>query len=213
MTSKPRETPHHGRNMQSYRFRHTGSHLGYAGPNSFASVGEERPIPVSNPYSYDVNIGLILWGSTSRDPRLGWQFKVDDNPVRRCQKQTAYQVLVADSEESLHADKGNLWDSGRINSEETIHVVYCGKPLTSRSRCFWKVRVWGPGRQTVSMEPAGHVVHGIARRSRLASSLDCRDRNRKQDESLEARTHVSQGVCCVCADPPSHGIRHGAGVL
>ena len=75
-------------------------------------------------------------------PRLGWQFKVDDNPARRSQKQTAYQVLVADSEESLRADKGNLWDSGRINSEETIHVAYGGKPLTSRSRCFWKVRVW-----------------------------------------------------------------------
>ena len=71
-------------------------------------------------------------------PRLSWILE----SRRRAQVQAAYQILVADSSESLAADEGNLWDSGRVSSRETLHVEYRGKSLRSRLRCFWKVRVW-----------------------------------------------------------------------
>lgn len=71
-------------------------------------------------------------------PRLCWMLE----SAERGQRQTAYQVLVASSPEKLAADQGDLWDSGKVNSEQSIHVVYSGKSLTSRMRCFWKVRVW-----------------------------------------------------------------------
>ena len=57
-------------------------------------------------------------------------------------RQVAYQVLVASSEKLLKKDKGDLWDSGKVESEQSIQVAYAGKPLESRMRCFWKVRVW-----------------------------------------------------------------------
>jgi alpha-L-rhamnosidase len=71
-------------------------------------------------------------------PRLGWMIA---GPGRG-QRQTAYQVIVADSAEGLAADRGNLWDSGRVASPDSVQVEYAGKPLTSRTRCHWKVRVW-----------------------------------------------------------------------
>ena len=71
-------------------------------------------------------------------PRLFWE----NHDSRRGAKQTAYQVLVASSLEHLAADQGDLLDSGRIVSDQSIHVVYAGKPLPPRARCYWKVRVW-----------------------------------------------------------------------
>jgi alpha-L-rhamnosidase len=69
---------------------------------------------------------------------LSWNVESPD----RNRKQTAFQILVADSEENLRQDQGNLWDSGRVESDETIDIVYAGKPLRCHEACFWKVRVW-----------------------------------------------------------------------
>ena len=71
-------------------------------------------------------------------PRLSWAISSD----KRGEKQTAYQVLVASSEKQLAADKGDLWDSGKVSSDESSQIVYAGGKLSSREGCFWKVRVW-----------------------------------------------------------------------
>ena len=74
---------------------------------------------------------------TSR-PRLSWILTSN----RRGERQTAYQVLVASSPDALARNRGDLWDSGRVASSQSIQVEYAGKPLTSRARCWWKVRAW-----------------------------------------------------------------------
>src|SRR4051794_19314780 len=45
--------------------------------------------------------------------------------------QTAFQVLVASSLERLAAGSGDLWDSGRVASEESLHLRYGGRELHS----------------------------------------------------------------------------------
>jgi alpha-L-rhamnosidase len=93
-------------------------------------------------------------GIDETKPRLSWLLKSDD-PAVRGQAQSAYQVLVGGSREALDADKGELWDSGRVKSDETAHVVYAGKPLASQQPCWWKVRVWnGDGAASPWSEPA-----------------------------------------------------------
>ena len=71
-------------------------------------------------------------------PRLSWILESHE----RGQKQSAYQILVASSEGKLNADEGDLWDSGKIDSDQSIHVEYQGQSLKSRQQCWWKVRVW-----------------------------------------------------------------------
>ena len=73
-------------------------------------------------------------------PRLSWI--VDSS--RRGDRQSGYQILVASSAELLAKDQGDLWDSGKVVSDEISHVQYGGAPLSSRATCFWKVRVWSP---------------------------------------------------------------------
>ncbi|PXY41812.1 alpha-rhamnosidase [Flavobacterium cheongpyeongense] len=71
-------------------------------------------------------------------PRLSWQIKSDVNDV----KQTAYQIMVASTLENLNANKADLWDSGRITSDESVNVIYNGKKLGDRQNAFWKVTVF-----------------------------------------------------------------------
>jgi alpha-L-rhamnosidase len=85
------------------------------------------------------------------DPRLCWQMR----DARRGARQTAYQVLVAATPEKLAAHEGDLWDSGRVESNQSTQVVYAGKPLGSRMRCHWKVRIWDvDGKPTACSKPA-----------------------------------------------------------
>ena len=90
-------------------------------------------------------------GIDANPPRLSWILESSD----RGQKQTAYRVLVASSKEKLKGDQGDLWDSKKISSDQSVHVVYAGQPLRSRMRCHWKTRVWDKdGKVSAWSQPA-----------------------------------------------------------
>src|SRR6478735_6409876 len=80
-------------------------------------------------------------GIDARQPRLTWTLKTVD-PQARGLAQKAFQVLVAATKEELAQDKGTRWDSGEVESDQSVLVPYGGKPLGSHNVCWWKVRVW-----------------------------------------------------------------------
>lgn len=96
-------------------------------------------------------------------PRLSWQLR--DPSMGRGQVQTAWRILVASTKDKLEKGQGDLWDSGRVHTEQTILVPYQGKPLYSRQRCWWKVRTWdaekrpGPWSDVASWEMALLETH------------------------------------------------------
>lgn len=71
-------------------------------------------------------------------PRLSWILESD----KRGEIQTAYQVLAASSLDILDKNQSDLWNSGKIKSDQSAHVSYAGKALVSSQQVFWKVRVW-----------------------------------------------------------------------
>jgi alpha-L-rhamnosidase len=77
-------------------------------------------------------------GLDSPRPRLSWVIESD----LRGERQTAYQVLVSTRPELLESGHPDLWDSGKVASDRSIQVEYEGKPLASRTRCWWRVRLW-----------------------------------------------------------------------
>lgn len=58
-------------------------------------------------------------GIDSPQPRLSWVLESDE----RAQRQTAYQVLVASSADKLGASQADLWDSGKVPSDQSIQVA------------------------------------------------------------------------------------------
>lgn len=71
-------------------------------------------------------------------PRLSWQLQSESRNVR----QSAYRILVASSEAMLKAGRGDLWDSGQVQSSQSFGIDYDGRELRSRQRCWWRVQVW-----------------------------------------------------------------------
>ena len=86
------------------------------------------------------------------DPRpgLSWQLTGPAGPL-----QSAYQVIVASTLEKVRANTADLWDSGRTPGAACTGVAYGGPALSSRQRCFWRVRVWdGAGQVSDWSAPA-----------------------------------------------------------
>jgi len=71
-------------------------------------------------------------------PHLSWQ----SDSSERNWSQSAYEILVASNDESLRSGKADIWDSGKVNSADSVGIAYHGPALESRRRYYWKVRVW-----------------------------------------------------------------------
>lgn len=71
-------------------------------------------------------------------PTLGWTLA----SPRRGAHQSAYRVLVSRDPRTLRRGIGDLWDSGKIRSENMTGVVYGGTAPGSGDVCYWQVRVW-----------------------------------------------------------------------
>jgi alpha-L-rhamnosidase len=97
---------------------------------SAAGVGQLRCEYLTEPLGID-----------TAQPRLSWILGADKR-VSRGEVQSAYRILVASNRNELNADQGDLWDSGKVTSDQSIQVRYAGKPLVSEQECFWKVQVW-----------------------------------------------------------------------
>ncbi|MRX46197.1 glycoside hydrolase family 78 protein [Pedobacter puniceum] len=87
-------------------------------------------------------------------PRLSWQISSQQRGVM----QTAWQVLVASSPEKLTEKDADLWNSGKVNTSESLHNPYAGKTLKAREKCFWKVKVWTNKGESAWSETANWTV-------------------------------------------------------
>ena len=96
-------------------------------------------------------------GVDSPRPRLSWKLQ----SIERGQRQSAYEILTASSEKNLAADNGDLWDSGRVDSDGTIQVPYAGRELKSSQPAFWKVRAWDANGKVSGWSPAAEWTMGI----------------------------------------------------
>jgi len=88
-------------------------------------------------------------GVEAARPQLSWLLESSE----RNQRQSAYQLLVASTPELLAAGRGDLWDSGRVASADSVHVAYAGAALSSRQSCWWQVRVWDGDGQASGWSP------------------------------------------------------------
>ena len=91
------------------------------------TVGGLRVEYLTNPIGIDVV-----------QPRLSWQI----TSTRRNTMQAAYQLQVGTIEASLTRGANLLWDSGKVISDASVFVDYAGPPAVSRTRYYWRVRIW-----------------------------------------------------------------------
>jgi alpha-L-rhamnosidase len=76
-------------------------------------------------------------------PRLSWQMQSD----QRSQTQFAYRLLIATTPNQLQSNTADIWDTGKITSDQSINIEYAGPLLQSAQTCYWKVIVWNQDNQ------------------------------------------------------------------
>ncbi len=104
--------------------------LNFPGPS--VPDGAVRPVNLRTEYRVDP------LGVDEQQPRLSWMLEAEG----RGRKQTAYRVMVASSAGALDMDRGDVWDSGKVSSDENHLVPVAGVELEPGRTYYWKVRVW-----------------------------------------------------------------------
>jgi len=115
-----------------------GTDLGTYGVSPWLSnvTGPPDPSTASSPLtvaSATVEHRTNPLGIDVAKPRFGWQL----NSAQLQQRQGAYQINVGTT-----AGAADVWDSGRVASQQEVDVPYNGPALASMRRYFWRVRVW-----------------------------------------------------------------------
>jgi alpha-L-rhamnosidase len=99
---------------------------------------ESAQAPTSKPAQLNCDSLVTPLGIDSKAPMLSWQLRDEGFGAR----QTAYEIQVASSSALLAAGKPDVWDSGRVESDQSAGVNYAGPALLPEKRYFWRVKVW-----------------------------------------------------------------------
>jgi len=124
-------------------------------------------------------------------PRLSWLL-APTVASQRGLKQNAYRILVSSSASALEADQGDLWDSGKVVSDQSVNIEYAGKELSSCQDGYWKVRVWDQDGQESPWSSVGRWTRG------LLKAADWQAQWIGFDGDPESRTH-KRSCCAACS--------------
>jgi alpha-L-rhamnosidase len=94
-------------------------------------------------------------------PGLSWKIKSEENGT----SQKAYQVLAASDISLLNETDADLWNSGKTESSSSNLVTYGGDPLSSKSICYWKVRIWDQNDEVSDWSQQGKFTVGLLNES------------------------------------------------
>jgi alpha-L-rhamnosidase len=75
---------------------------------------------------------------TGNNPLFSWTA----NSVKTCKSQSAYRIIVASDQKNIDNGKGDLWDSGKKLSDQSVWISYNGKNLDPCKHYYWRVRIW-----------------------------------------------------------------------
>jgi alpha-L-rhamnosidase len=82
-------------------------------------------------------------GIDDATPRFSWRLE----DAARGARQTAYRLLVATRPELLADGEADVWDSGKVESGQSLNVKYAGPEVKASTRYWWRVEVWGRDRK------------------------------------------------------------------
>ena len=94
----------------------------------------------AKPHSLSVEYRANPCGIDVKTPRFAWKEGV--TPGVKDVKTVAWRIVASSCLDSLGKDKGDVWDSGKVEGGESLCIPYAGKPLATSQRVFWKVKTW-----------------------------------------------------------------------
>ncbi|MFF4628708.1 family 78 glycoside hydrolase catalytic domain [Streptomyces griseorubiginosus] len=96
-------------------------------------------------------------GVDAARPRFGWRTA---SRVRG-RRQTAYRLLVASTPDRLTVGRADVWDSGRVDSADSVAVRYAGPALKPSTRYHWTVELWDENGRPLPEAPTARFETGL----------------------------------------------------
>ena len=81
--------------------------------------------------------------------------------------QLFYEIQVASDSLELVGGNADLWNTGKTESSSSVMVSYLGEELSSRSLCYWRVRVWNDKDEVSDWSDIARFGVGILNREEL----------------------------------------------
>ena len=98
-------------------------------------------------------------GIDNTEPRFSWKI-IEENQTRG-QMQTAFHVLIASSIDDLNNDIGDVWNSGKVKTNQSVNNVYDGAPLEATKQYYWKVKIWDASGQASAWSESAKFSMGL----------------------------------------------------
>lgn len=112
-------------------------------------------------------------GLDTPSPRMSWRIQSDENG----QKQTAYRIIVSSSKALAESGKGDLWDSGKVDSDQSFLVQYEGQALQKNDDGY-------PGMKRFAIRPSILKGLGHAKAERHSPYGTIQSEWKKSDDQL-----------------------------
>ena len=90
-------------------------------------------------------------------PQFSWQL----NSFNRNTLQLAFEIRVRHEKGILTRGKDLHWSTGKVESGQSIHVLYSGPDLQSSAKYFWQVRVWDNHNQVSLWSDEAFFITGL----------------------------------------------------
>ena len=102
---------------------------------SCTQLSEQAPLAFEKLTINTTENPIVIEGLT---PDFGWI--VTSDSLNKFQ--SAYRILLSTNPEELKEQKARFWDSGKINSSQSVQVEYNGPNLNFATTYYWKVQLW-----------------------------------------------------------------------
>ncbi|NNF32525.1 MAG: family 78 glycoside hydrolase catalytic domain [Saprospiraceae bacterium] len=111
--------------------------------------GIEKPFDLSVSEGFTNPIGFY-----DDNPTFSWKLPLG------VQEQGAYSIAVASTPDLL-SENADLWESGRVDSDQSVYVKYKGPKLVSRQKVYWQVKYWDSNGNESKWSDEAHFELGL----------------------------------------------------
>ncbi|EMI16937.1 alfa-L-rhamnosidase [Rhodopirellula maiorica SM1] len=155
------------------------------------------PTMAAKPQPHTLTVGenfVDPIGFYDPSPVFSWQLPVDED----IKAQTAYQIVVR-SRSSANAGTSPVWDSGKVDSDQSVWVPYEGPALESRQQVSWRVKIWDDqGRESEWSDQATFEMGLLDRDAWAAHWIELDQGERQPDQVQILKAEFGDRT----ADPP-----------
>lgn len=142
--------------------------------------------PVELKCEYKINAA----GIDNKIPRFSWL-----TPFNGYNSfQIAFRILVASSLNNLLNKYGDIWDSGKVSSSDSVLIKYSGNPLNSNKSYFWQVSIWNKDDQSSSWSDPEEFSTGLFALEDWEAKWISHPYNKKQNHSISFQEGIDKWI-------------------